>query len=136
MKTRMFLGLAITILLTTSALAQEPPMITVKDIQICTSVENRQPIGSDTSFTHDVERLWCFTKLSSDRDMTSVSHVWYYNDKEMAKVDLVVNAKIWRTWSSKRILRSWTGEWRVDILSATGELLASKEFNINPAMSD
>jgi hypothetical protein len=136
MKTGISLSLAITILLATSVLAQENPMITVEDIQICTSVENRQPIGTDTSFTHDVERLYCFTKLSSDRDMTSVSHVWYYNDKEMAKVDLVVNAKTWRTWSSKRILESWTGEWRVDILSPTGELLASEEFNIRSAMSD
>jgi hypothetical protein len=131
MKTRISLSLAIAIFLATSALAQETRMITVEDIQICTSVDNRQPVGTDTSFTHDVERLWCFTKLSSDRDMTSVSHVWYYNDKEMAKVDLVVNAKTWRTWSSKRILKSWTGEWRVDILSATGELLASKEFTVN-----
>jgi hypothetical protein len=136
MKTRIFLSLAITILLTASVLAQEVSIITVEDIQICTSVENRQPIGTDTSFPQDVERLYCFTKLRSDRDMTSVSHVWYYNDKEMAKVDLVVNAKTWRTYSSKRILKSWTGEWRVDILSATGELLASKEFDINPAMSD
>jgi hypothetical protein len=136
MKTRIFLSLAITILLTASVLAQEVSIITVEDIQICTSVENRQPIGTDKSFPQDVERLYCFTKLRSDRDMTSVSHVWYYNDKEMAKVDLVVNAKTWRTYSSKRILKSWTGEWRVDILSATGELLASKEFDINPAMSD
>jgi hypothetical protein len=136
MKTRIFLSLAITILLTASVLAQEVSIITVEDIQICTSVENRQPIGTDASFPQDVERLYCFTKLRSDRDMTSVSHVWYYNDKEMAKVDLVVNAKTWRTYSSKRILKSWTGEWRVDILSATGELLASKEFDINPAMSD
>ena len=99
-------------------------------MQICSSVENRQPIGISSSFSADVDCVCCFTKLSSDQDMTSISHVWYYNDKEMADIELQIKAKTWRTWSSKKILNSWTGKWRVDIVSPGGEVLATKEFNI------
>ena len=110
--------------------AQEAANINIEDMQICSSVENRQPIGISSSFSADVDRVCCFTKLSSDQDMTSISHVWYYNDKEMADIELQIKAKTWRTWSSKKILNSWTGKWRVDIVSPGGEVLATKEFNI------
>jgi hypothetical protein len=130
MKTKSLFGVAVIFLLPVLALAQETPTITVEDIQICTSVENRQPVGADTSFSKDIGQLSCFTRLSSDQDTTSIFHVWYYNDKEMFRKELNVNAKAWRTWSSKRIIDTWTGGWRVDVLSSDGNVLASKQFTI------
>ena len=130
MKTRSLFGILVIFLLPVLAFAQGTPTIVVEDIQICTSVEDRQPVGADTSFSKDRGQLWCFTKLSSDQDTASISHVWYYNDKEMLRVELDVNAKTWRTWSSKRIMDSWTGTWRVDVLSSDGNILTSKQFTI------
>lgn len=130
MKTKPLFGVVVIFLLPVLAFAQETPTITVEDIQICTSIENRQPVGSDTSFAKDIGQLWCFTKLSSDQDMTSISHVWYYNDREMFRIELDVKAKTWRTWSSKSIIDTWIGEWRVDILSSDGNILTSKQFTI------
>ena len=130
MKTRSLFGVVVIFLLPFLAFAQGTPTIVVEDIQICTSVEDRQPVGADTSFARDIGQLWCFTKLSSDQDTASISHVWYYNDKEMLRVELDVNAKTWRTWSSKRIMDSWTGTWRVDVLSSDGNILTSKQFTI------
>jgi len=130
MKTRSLFGILVIFLLPVLAFAQGTPTIVVEDIQICTSVEDRQPVGADTSFSRDIGQLWCFTKLSSDQDTASISHVWYYNDKEMLRVELDVNAKTWRTWSSKRIMDSWTGTWRVDVLSSDGNILTSKQFTI------
>jgi hypothetical protein len=130
MKIKTLFGVAVIFLLPVLALAQETPTITVEDIQICTSVDNRQPVGADTSFSKDIGQLYCFTKISSDQDTTSISHVWYYNDKEMLRMELDVKAKTWRTWSSKRIIDTWIGAWRVDILSSDGNVLTSKEFTI------
>jgi len=112
--------------------AQKDSLITVDEIQICKSIEDREPVGADQIFSKDIYQLFCFTRLSSNQDSTSISHVWYYNDKEMANVELEIgiDAKNWRTWSSKRILEGWTGDWRVDVLSPLGEVLASKEFSI------
>jgi hypothetical protein len=128
MKMRVLSILPLIVFLSALLLAQESPTVTVEDIQICTFVEDRQPVGSDTSFTNDVGQLYCFTKLSSDQDSSSISHVWYYNDEEKANVALKMKAKTWRTWSSKKIPHSWSGEWRVDVLSSTGEVLSSKKF--------
>ena len=110
--------------------ALESPQITVYEVQICPSVEEREPVGAGQRFNEDIGRLYCFTRLGSNQDKTSISHVWYYNDKEMANVELGIHEKNWRTWSSKTILKGWTGDWRVDVLSPLGEVLASKEFEI------
>jgi hypothetical protein len=110
--------------------AQMASGLEVEEMEICTSVEDRVPVGADTSFLNSVEQVYCFTKLSGGADTTAVSHVWYYNDEEMARVDLNVYGKTWRTWSSKRIVESWTGKWRVDVVSETGEVVESKEFTV------
>jgi hypothetical protein len=130
MKIKTLFGVAIVFLLPALAFDQGTPTIVVEDIQICTSVENRQPVGADTSFSKDIGQLYCFTKLTGDQDTTSIFHVWYYNDREMFRIELNVNAKTWRTWSSKRIMDTWTGVWRVDVLSSDGNVLTSKEFTI------
>ncbi|MDB9822319.1 DUF2914 domain-containing protein [Deltaproteobacteria bacterium] len=130
MKTRVLTLSACIIFFAVCVFAREGSIIKVDKIQICVSVEDREPVGTGQNFTEDVYRLYCFTSLRSNQDNTSISHVWYYNDKEMSNVELGIHAKTWRTWSSKRILKGWTGEWRVDVLSHLGEVLASKEFRI------
>ena len=133
MKSSVFAILSLIVLLSTFLLAQENPTVTVDNIEICTSVEDRQAVGTDTSFANDVGQLYCFTKLSSDQDTTAISHAWYYGDKEMAKVEMTMKAQTWRTWSSKKIVSDWTGDWRVDVLSADGKVLASKKFVVKAA---
>lgn len=133
MKSSVFATLSLFVFLSTLLIAQESPTVTVDDIQICTAVEDRQPVGTDTTFTNDVEQLYCFTKLSSDQDTTAISHVWYFGDKEMAKVEMTMKAQTWRTWSSKKIVNDWAGEWRVDVLSPDGKVLASKKFMVKAA---
>lgn len=130
MKAKIFLGLSIILFLPVLAFAQDSAGLTVDDIRICTSVEDRQPVGADTSFDSDVGKLFCFTKLSGDQESAVIYHVWYYNDKEMARTELSVRAKTWRTWSNKTILNTWTGNWRVDVLSSDGNVLGSMEFTV------
>lgn len=125
MITRVILSM---VFLSVLLLSQENPTVNVEDIQICAFVEDRQPVESDTSFTNEVGQLYCFTKVNGDQDSTLISHVWYYNDKEVTNVELKVKSKAWRTWSSKKIAADLIGKWRVDVLSSTGEVLASKKF--------
>jgi hypothetical protein len=130
MKTKILLSMAIILFLSCLAFAQDNSAITVEDIQICTSIQDRQPVGANTSFAKDVGQLYCFTKLSGSQDAATISHVWYHNDQEMRKVELNAQAKIWRTWSTKNILNTLTGEWRVDVVSSDGKVLTSKQFTI------
>ncbi len=74
-------------LLSGGILAQNSSGIEVENIAICTSIENRQPVGTDSVFTADTGKLYCFTKLSSQTDSSEISHVWFYQDKQMAKIE-------------------------------------------------
>jgi hypothetical protein len=130
MKKKLFFIMFIVLLVAAVSYAQQAPEISVVDLEVCTSVEDRVPVGVETSFSGDVEKLYCFTKIVSNQDEGSVFHVWLHNDRVMARVELPTKAKVWRTWSSKKILPSWNGKWRVDIESPDGTLLGSKEFEI------
>ncbi len=116
-----------SLLLTTIIYAQETNLV-VDEMVFCTAVEERQPVASDTLFANTVENVYCFTKISGSENNQSIFHVWYHNDEEKAKVELAVGSKTWRTWSSKRIVAEWTGKWRVNVESANGDILSSKEF--------
>lgn len=131
MKTKLFLGAALIILgISYISFAQGNTDVSVADMQISTSIEDRVPVGSDTTFSSNVDRLYCYTRLINSGNEDSITHVWYYNDKEMARVELSVRGASWRTWSSKLILPEWTGFWRVDVLSADGSVLTSKQFTV------
>jgi len=117
------------------ALAQEAAGPAVEEIAVCTAVENREPVAADTSFSADIATLYCFTKVTGAAADSSISHVWYYNDEEKARIKLSVRADAWRTWSSKQIAEDWTGNWRVDVESAAGTVLGSKAFVIKAALT-
>ncbi len=113
-------------------LAQEGAMLTVQQMDFCTGIQDREPVGIDTVFSDDVGTVYCFTKIDGATDTTTVSHVWYYKGEEKARVTLNIKGDSWRTWSSKTILKEWDGKWRVDVESASGSILQSKDFVIKP----
>ena len=118
------------VLFSSVSFALDQGEIKVESAVICTSVEDRQPVGTDSVFNADIGRLYCFTKLTSQTDTAEISHVWFFGDTQMAKVDLPVRAKDWRTWSSKRILLDWVGDWKVEIQDSEGNVLYEVFFVI------
>jgi len=110
--------------------AQTDAVIEVPEMVFCTGVEDRVPVGADTMFLNTVEQVYCFTKITGVSETAPISHVWYYNDNEMARIDLTVSGDPWRTWSSKRIIEEWGGDWRVDVVTESGEILKSMGFTI------
>ena len=114
---------------TTSAVAQQQPALVLEEIQICTAVEDRQPTDVGTVFPVDLDKLYCFTKISGAEEPTNVYHVWYFGNVEIARVKLPVKAKSWRTWSSKK-LPMLLGNGHVEIVSESGDILGKAEFEI------
>jgi len=104
--------------------------MSIEEIVFCSSIENRQPVGVDSSFSSDVERIYCFTKLIGANTEKTVKHIWYFNDKKKAEIELTIKANPWRTWSSKKIVPSWTGNWRVDVVDDSGNVLASNNYSV------
>jgi hypothetical protein len=92
--------------------------------------ETRQLIEPGTTFAPDVDKVWCLTRVEGLTAPTTVTHAWYQEGETRARVDLPVGSANWRTWSSKRILPSWTGRWEVKVLDAEGTVLGSASFEI------
>jgi hypothetical protein len=112
--------------------AQEGSGLKVDEMVFCTAVQDRVPSGADTAFASIVENVYCFVKVNGAADTTAITQVWYYQDREVARVELAVKSSSWRTWSTKKIPPEWQGNWRVDVLSPTGDVLKSSEFAIKP----
>ena len=81
-------------------------------------------------FAGEIGQIYCLSRVQNLAPPATVTHVWYHEGKTMAKVDLNIGSQDWRTWSSKRIMQAWTGNWEVKVLDANGMVLASQEFVI------
>jgi hypothetical protein len=104
--------------------------ISVTNKQIAKKVENREPIEPGTKFSKNIGKLYCFTEVKTDKYPTSIVHLWLYNNNIMAEIPLSVNSNRWRTFSSKKILPTQTGKWKVEIYTNDDKLIDSIEFEI------
>lgn len=112
--------------------AEEKVMTNLKfsEFVIATGVEDRTPQNTADIFSSSHDKLYAFCRVSNAQENTTILHQWYYGNKLMASVPLLVKSASWRTYSSKKISPAWVGEWRVDITTEDGLLLASLEFYI------
>jgi hypothetical protein len=108
---------------------EEKPILKVT-ATICTDVQDREPRGAGLAFPATVEKLYCHTLVEGAQEPITIAHAWYHDDRNVAQVSLEVGSSPWRTWSSKRIVESWTGAWRVDILDGTEKVLATISFQV------
>ena len=109
----------------------------VQDIEICKSIKNRTPIGSDVVFTNNVDSLYCFTRIQNPGPKREVRHVWYYDNQMMTQVRYnVKKSNIYRSWTKKTILSNQIGNWRVDIQDNNGTIIGSKNFEIKSIADD
>jgi len=111
-------------LMVPSAHAEGPSATAV----VCLKVEDRAPAGAGTTFPVEVGELACFSEL---RGVTGpIHHVWFHGEENVRDIELAVKAGRWRTWSVKRIPPTSTGDWRVEVRTADGTVLATAEFKI------
>jgi hypothetical protein len=121
--------IAVSLLFSITATAQAAN-ISVETASICRNVVDRAPVDEASSFPVSVGRLYCFTKIVGAETPTQVTHVWYFGDVERARVNLSIGGASWRTYSSKVIQEHEIGDWRVDVLDASGTVKATLIFTI------
>ena len=100
------------------------------ETEFCRGIEDRMPVEPADSFPSDVEQVYLWSKIVGVSDSTIITYLWLYNDQEMATVELPVKSSSWRTWSSKKILPAWIGNWEVRISDMEGNILKSVTFEI------
>jgi hypothetical protein len=99
-----------------AAAQEKSDLPTLQKAVICERVENQVPRGIRQIYPSSVGTLWCFTKLADIPSEGTIYHIWYHGNKEMAKVELSISPPQWRTYSSKIILPSWKGSWKVEVV--------------------
>jgi len=97
---------------------------------ITTAIEDQMPVDKIDSYRADFGKLYCYTRIVGAQGDTEVTHVWYYQDNELARVTLSVRSADWRTYSSKRFLPQWAGQWKVVVLDADENEIATIPFSL------
>jgi hypothetical protein len=104
--------------------------MTASDVVITTMVDNRVPVDNVETYPAQLGKLYCFSLIKGATTETSVDHVWLYEGKEMARVTLPVRSAKWRTYSSKRIVPEWKGEWEVRVVGPAGIEMTTVQFKV------
>ena len=105
------------------------------EAEVCTAVVDRMPSGGGVSFPADVVSLYCWSRITGVEDEVNIKHVWLYEGKTMAVVDLLVKGTPWRTHSQKKILPEWTGRWEIKVTDLAGNELKSITFTVGDTAS-
>ena len=127
MKKIIFLITILSLFMVSSVLAETK----VNRIAIAKTIENKEPVEVSKAFKNNINKLYCFTEIITDKYPTKVVHIWLYNDNIVAEIPLQVNSKKWRTYSSKIITPTSLGNWKVEVYSEDGKLIDSTSFIIN-----
>ena len=95
-----------------------------------TGVENREPVGVAETFPGTTKKVYCFLETANIDKDTEVSFIWFHGQDEKLKTTLPVKeGKRWRTYAEKN-LRGLTGDWKVEIKDAAGNLLKQIKFKV------
>jgi len=101
-----------------------------------TAIVDKEPVSQLKNISSDITRVYYFTEITGLNGHT-ISHRWEYNGQVMAQVNFIVNGERWRTWSSKNMLSSWAGKWRVSVLDEGGNIIEQSEFNyVKPSLEN
>lgn len=95
--------------------------------QFTTNVVDREPVDDITDLTNDADKIFFFSDIRG-RTGQVVIHRWEYNGNVMAEVSFDIGGPRWRVYSSKNLLPSQTGEWKVSVVDGADNVIAAKTF--------
>ncbi|MBW4934293.1 DUF2914 domain-containing protein [Marinobacter sp. F4206] len=103
--------------------------------QLSTGLAEKEPIDEIPNvLTMDSDgliRIYLFTEIQGMEDQLHF-HDWYLEDERVARVEIKPSVDPMRASSAKYIDRHMLGDWRVEVITAEGELLATGAFSILP----
>ena len=107
--------------------------LVIRDFVLTHGVYEREPVGTTDSFSTDDARGFAFARIANNGAPTTVSFVWMHGNDTHANIAMNIGTSSgWRTWSSVNLK---SGQWRVDVVSSDGTILAQRSFMVEDAMS-
>ena len=127
---KIFSLFALALLINTPSYADEPNEITegVARAQFTTNVVNHEPVDDITELPNNITKIYFFSDQRGMKDQP-VTHRWEYNGKVMAEVTFEIGGPRWRVKSSKKLLPTQLGAWKVSVVDWGGDVIAEKTFN-------
>lgn len=104
----------------------------VQKAQFTSGVENHEPKDNLDSLTNDQTRIFFYAVLVNLQGQ-EVTFRWSYNDVTQAEVKQTPTSMRYRTNTSKQLDPSKLGTWKVEVMDASGNVLASKTFEYKKA---
>ena len=94
---------------------------------LTSAVDDREPVDSVSTLSNDNTTLFYFTEV---RDMAgqTITHRWEHNGEVMAEVEFQIGGPRWRIYSSKTLMPTWLGDWKVSAIDAAGNPLTVNNF--------
>jgi len=93
-----------------------------------TDISGHEPVDKIENLNSNNRSVVYFTELRNMSGQTAI-HRWEFNGNVMAETKFKIAGPRWRVWSSKNLLPSWTGEWKVSVLNGVGEVISEDVFN-------
>lgn len=102
--------------------------------QLTNGIKNREPIDRAESVistpSQGFKRLFYFTEFRGMKGQ-KVFHRWEHEGHIVAEVKFNVGGNRWRVYSSKNLIPSMEGEWKITITDATGKVFLTDSFVYN-----
>lgn len=76
-------------------------------------------------------RIYLFTQIKGMKGQL-LFHDWYLKDKRVARIRIRPSVDLMRASSAKFIDRHMLGDWRIEVVTEEGELLAKGAFSVLP----
>ena len=110
------------------------PGVEISHLVVCGGVKDKQFISPKSVFSVSADPyavVW-MRVLSADPPFT-LTHVYWLNGKRYVDVPLEIRYPHMRTWSRVTLDRQrQIGQWRVDVVNETGQMLDQIEFTVGP----
>lgn len=95
--------------------------------QFTRDIKDLEPVDTISVFTNDQIRIVYFTEIHDMAGQT-VMHRWEFNGKIILEVPIKVGTSRWRAYSTKTLMPSWIGDWKVSVVDAAGGTLSVNTF--------
>ncbi|MBD3305901.1 DUF2914 domain-containing protein, partial [candidate division KSB3 bacterium] len=112
-----------------------PYGITIDQLSVCSKISNRNPTNiAETFSVGKVKQVYTWMHVSGVNPPKLAKHIYYWEGKRMATIELRLKYASMRTWSQKSLTTfEALGKWKVVVTTGDEEeVLAVKEFTVVP----
>jgi hypothetical protein len=126
-------GAAVAFSLFAAGPVQAGSAMMVRDFVLTNGIYEREPVNTTEDFMTSDGTAYAFARINNDGEPSKVSFIWQYQGSEHASVDQTIGTSgSWRTWSSVNLK---PGDWRVQLVTEDGRVIAERTFKVDDTMS-